>query len=81
LSLLLFNTCVKNALKLAYVHLSVQKIFPGLYPRTPVSKGRGGEGRGKQEGGIRKNGTKRMGRKDEGEREEGGRGKGGMIVN
>jgi hypothetical protein len=36
--------CVQNELKFTYVHLQFQKFFRGLYPRTPVKKGRGGEG-------------------------------------
>jgi hypothetical protein len=66
LSLLFFYNCVQNALKLAYVHLSVQKIVWGLYPGPPFQRG-GREG--KREGGIRRNGRKEMGRKDEGEGE------------
>jgi hypothetical protein len=40
-----------NDLKFTYVHLQFQKIFRGLYPRTPMIKGRGGkggEGKGKE---------------------------------
>jgi hypothetical protein len=36
--------CVQNELKFTYVHLQFQKFFRGLYPRTPVKKGRGREG-------------------------------------
>jgi hypothetical protein len=46
--------CVKNALKLTSDHLRLEKIFRGLYPRTPPRGGerkkgedRGGEGEGK----------------------------------
>jgi hypothetical protein len=46
LSLLFFNFCVQNALKLAYVHLSVQKIFRGYTP-DPRFKGRGGKAKGR----------------------------------
>ena len=52
------NLCIQNALKLTYEH-EISKIFPGVIPRTPVSRGassnsagkgaynagRGGEGR------------------------------------
>jgi hypothetical protein len=51
-----------HSLKLAYVHLSVQKTFPGLYTRIPVVTGEGRQG--KREGGIGRNGRKRMGRKE-----------------
>jgi hypothetical protein len=55
------------------VHLSVQKIFRGLYPWTPVLKRTGGKA--KWRGGIGSNGRKRMGReKDEGEGMEGKKG-------
>jgi hypothetical protein len=46
--------CVQNALKLAYVHLSVQTNFRWLIPWTAVFKEEGREG--KREGGIRRNG-------------------------
>jgi hypothetical protein len=39
-----------NDLKFTYVHLQFQKFFRGLYPRTPIIKGRGGERRGKEGG-------------------------------
>jgi hypothetical protein len=38
--------CVQNALKLAYVHLSVQK-FSGGYTPDPRFKGRGGKAKGR----------------------------------
>jgi hypothetical protein len=52
--------CVKNAPKVTYERLRFEKFFRGLYPRTPVKKGRedmrkelkkGGEGRERIEGG------------------------------
>jgi hypothetical protein len=46
LSLLFFNIGVQNALKLAYVHLSVQKVFRGCTP-DPRFKGRGGKTKGR----------------------------------
>jgi hypothetical protein len=46
LSLLFFYNCVQNALKFAYVHLSVQKIVWGLYP-DPHFKGTGGKAKGR----------------------------------
>jgi hypothetical protein len=77
LSLLFFNFWVQNALKLAYVHLSVQKNFPGVLSPDPRFKGQRMDG--KREGRIRMNGRKGMGMKDEGERGRGGRrGKGGL---
>jgi hypothetical protein len=62
--------CVQNELKFTYVHLQFQKFFRGLYPRTPVKKGRGregGEGPGRrgrkgEKGGAGKQGRKRRGR-------------------
>jgi hypothetical protein len=62
-----------NDLKFTYVHLQFQKkIFQGLYPRTPMIKGRGkgGEGKGREgregregkEGRGRKGGDWRKGR-------------------
>jgi hypothetical protein len=36
--IIFLNFCAQSALKLAYVHLSVQKIFR-VIPRTPVSNG------------------------------------------
>jgi hypothetical protein len=35
-----------NDLKFTYVRLHFQKIYPGVIPRTPMIKGRGGEGKG-----------------------------------
>jgi hypothetical protein len=53
--------CVRNAPKVTYERLRFEKFFRGLYPRTPVKKGRedmrmrmerrGGEGRERIEGG------------------------------
>jgi ribosomal protein L16/L10AE len=40
-----FLICVKNALKLAYVHLSVQQTFRGVIPPNPRFKGKGREGK------------------------------------
>jgi hypothetical protein len=62
--------CVQNELKFTYVYLQFQKFFRGLYPRTPVKKGRGregGEGPGRrgrkgEKGGAGKQGRKRRGR-------------------
>jgi hypothetical protein len=53
----------QNALKLTYDHLSFQKIFRGLYPRTPAYKGKGqwrgeGKGEGKAKGEGREGGDK-----------------------
>jgi hypothetical protein len=39
-----------NELKFTYVHLQFQNFFRGLYPWTPVIKGRGEEG-GEERGG------------------------------
>jgi hypothetical protein len=51
-----------NDLKFTYVHLQFQKFFPGVIPRTPMIKGRGGkEGRGRERRG-RKGGEGRKGR-------------------
>jgi hypothetical protein len=71
LSLLFINVCVQNALKLAYVHLSVQKIFWGYTP-DPRFKGRGGKAKGR----VGLEGIE--GREWEGKMKgrEGGRGKG-----
>jgi hypothetical protein len=38
-------SCLKNALKLTYMHLQFQN-FSGVIPRTPLKRGRGGMGRG-----------------------------------
>ena len=38
--------CVKNALKLTSDHLRLEKIFRGLYPRTPEGRGEEREKRG-----------------------------------
>jgi hypothetical protein len=35
---------LQNALKPTYEHLEFEKIFRGLYPRTPVQRGREWEG-------------------------------------
>jgi hypothetical protein len=32
--------CVRNALKVTYEHLRFEKFFRGLYPLTPVKRGR-----------------------------------------
>jgi hypothetical protein len=53
---------VKNALKLAYVYLSVQNNFPGLYAGYPILKKIGGRHKGRWD--YRKNGRKGMGRKE-----------------
>jgi hypothetical protein len=81
LSLLFFNIWVQNALKLACVHLSDQKIFRGLYPRTPVLKEREGKAKGRV-GLEGMEGREWEGKKDQGEGKEGrgGRGKGRRIV-
>jgi hypothetical protein len=71
------NLC-QNALKLVYVHLSVQK-FSGV----TTSKFRfEGEGEGKRGWDWKEYERKGIGRKDEGEGKEGrgGTGKGGRIV-
>jgi hypothetical protein len=39
--------CVRNALKVIYEHLRFENFFPGLYPRTPVKRGREDMGREK----------------------------------
>jgi hypothetical protein len=58
--------------------MSVQKLFRGLYPWTPVSEGRGGKAkeRVRLEG---MGGKECEGRKDEGKGREGGREKEGRI--
>jgi hypothetical protein len=81
LSLLFFNIWVQNALKVACVHPSDQKIFRGLYPRGPISKEREGKAKGK----VGSEGMEERewkGKKDQGEGKEGrgGRGKGWRIV-
>jgi hypothetical protein len=71
--------------KCAETHLRASvssKHFPGLYHRTPVLKGKGGEGRQK---GVRLEGMEGReceGKKDDGEgmAGRGGRGKGRRIV-
>jgi hypothetical protein len=67
---------VQNALKLKRVHVLCQKIFRGLYPGPPFTRGgEGGEGRGR---GGKKRGGARKGRKGKGEGKEGkGRGREG----
>jgi hypothetical protein len=64
----------KNERKLTYTHLYFQNFFRGLYPRTPVNKGKGrrGEGRGRE--GRKKEGWARNGRAGDGTIGEGGRG-------
>jgi hypothetical protein len=47
-----------NDLKFTYVHLQFQKNFPGIYPRTPMIKGR------ERKGGRRKGEEGRGGRKE-----------------
>jgi hypothetical protein len=37
--------CVRNALEVTYEHLRFEKFFRGLYPRTPVKRGRERNGR------------------------------------
>jgi hypothetical protein len=61
--------CVRNALKLTYDHLRMEKIFRGLYPEPP----RKGERGGRRKGGEGR--EKKMGRIGEG-RGEGKRGGG-----
>ena len=39
--------CIQNALKITYEHMRFQKIFRGLYPRTPVSRGASSNSAGK----------------------------------
>jgi hypothetical protein len=68
--------CVGNAPKVTYEHLRFEKFCRGLYPRTPVKKGRedirrerrglegrGGEGRGEERRGGEGPETGREGRK------------------
>jgi hypothetical protein len=51
-----------NDQKFSYVHLQFQKNFPGVIPRTPIIKGRGGEGKGGQgKGGEGRGGEGREG--------------------
>jgi hypothetical protein len=58
--------CVRNAPKVTYERLRFEKFFRGLYPRTPVKKGRedtrrerrGGEGEGVEGGKGRRGGKK-----------------------
>jgi hypothetical protein len=79
LSLLFFNIWVQNALKLAFLHLLVEKNVRGLYPTTPVLKERGGKAKGR----VGLEGMEEReweGKRDEGEGKEGGRGKGRRIV-
>jgi hypothetical protein len=59
----LLHFCVQNSLKLTYRHQRFQKIFRGLYPRTPVLQrggegweGWGGRGQGSGEGGEGRSG-------------------------
>jgi hypothetical protein len=65
--------CVRNALKVTYEHLRFEKIFRGLYPWTPVKRGRedigrerkgrhGRTGRGREERGKAGRGRGRKGR-------------------
>jgi hypothetical protein len=65
--------CVRNALKVTYEHLRFEKIFRGLYPGTPVERGRedigrerkgrhGRTGRGREERGKAGRGMGRKGR-------------------
>jgi hypothetical protein len=45
--------CSQNPLKFTYVHIRFQKLFRGLYPRTPINRGgaeRGEGGRRRREG-------------------------------
>jgi hypothetical protein len=72
----------QNALKLTYAHLSVQNISRGLYHRTPVLKGKGGEGRQKRVRLEGMEGREWEGKKNDGEGKagRGGRGKGRRIV-
>jgi hypothetical protein len=57
-----------NDLKFTYVRLQFQNFFPGLYPPTPMIKGRGekwkgGQGKGGEgRGGEGKGGEEREGR-------------------
>jgi hypothetical protein len=44
-----------NDLKFTYVHLQFQNFFPGVIPRTPMIKGRGGRG-GEGKGGEEREG-------------------------
>jgi hypothetical protein len=37
-----------NDLKFTYVHLQLQKLFPGVIPPDPHDKGEGKEGRGRE---------------------------------
>jgi hypothetical protein len=71
--------CVKNAPKVTYERLRFEKFFRGLYPRTPVKKGRedmrkelkkGGEGRERIEGGGEGGKGRRGGEGREGEGRE-----------
>jgi hypothetical protein len=74
--------CSRNALKFTYVHLLFQKIFRGLYPRTPVNmggEGKAGEGREEREvGELRKKFRGGFAPAPPGKRKEGeGEGRGG----
>jgi hypothetical protein len=66
--------CVRNALKVTYEHLRFEKFFRGLYPWTPVKRGRedigrerkgrhGRTGRGREERGKAGRGRGRKGRR------------------
>jgi hypothetical protein len=69
--------CIQNALKLTYEHMRFQKIFRGLYPRTPVSRGassnsagKGAYNAGRREGRGREGGEGRKGGGEEGRKGE-----------
>jgi hypothetical protein len=68
--------CVRNALKVTYEHLRFEKFFRGLYPWTPVKRGREGgyrEGKKGRHGGQGERG--RRGVRQGGEGMEGGEGR------
>jgi hypothetical protein len=61
-------SCLKNAQKLAYMHLQFQKYFRELYLRTPVKMGRVGSGgkwglEGEEEKGLPRICSEGMGRR------------------
>jgi hypothetical protein len=70
--------CVKNAPKVTYESLRFEKIFRGLYPRTPVKKGRElGHEEGIKEGWGGKGEDRGRGRGRERKEGRGGEGRGG----